>query len=144
MKHLFILNAFAGKKDVTPELETKIKALGRDDVVIEYTTCKGDAGKIARRYAEAGEPLRVYACGGDGTANEAMCGLIGCRNAALGVIPVGTGNDYVRSLSDDRDGFLDIERMLAGKTVCVDVLCCDGHYALNSVSAGYDLSLIHI
>ena len=138
MKHLFILNTHAGTKDTTPALQAKIEALGRDDVVIEYTTCQGDAENIARRYAAQGDALRVYACGGDGTANEAMRGLLGCDNAALGIIPVGTGNDYVRSLPADRKDFLNIEKMLSGTTVRVDVLRCDEHYALNSVSAGYD------
>ena len=138
MKHLFILNSFAGTKDSTPELEAKIKSLGRGDVVFEYTQCKGDAENIARRYAEKGEPLRVYACGGDGTANEALHGLIGHDNVALGVIPVGTGNDYVRSLPAEWDDFLNIEKMLGGSVMKVDLLCCAGRYALNCVSAGYD------
>ena len=138
MTHLFILNKFAGTKDSTPELEAQIKALGRSDVAIEYTQCHGDAENIARRYAEKRGELRVYACGGDGTANEALRGLIGHDNVALGVIPVGTGNDYVRSLPADREGFLDIKRMIAGTTIRVDLLKCGDRYALNCVSAGYD------
>ena len=51
MTHLFILNPFAGTKDSTPLLKAEIEALGRDDTVIEYTKCKGDAESIARRYA---------------------------------------------------------------------------------------------
>ena len=138
MIHLFILNSFAGTKDSTPELEQKIKQLGRDDTVIEYTKCKGDAENIARRYAEKGEALRVYSCGGDGTANEALHGLIGFDNVALGVVPVGTGNDYVRSLPAEREDFLDFEKMVNGSTVRVDLLQCNGRYALNVISAGYD------
>ena len=138
MTHLFILNKYAGTKDSTPELEAQIKALGRDDVVIEYTKCHGDAENIARRYAEMGGGLRVYACGGDGTANEAMRGLVGYDNVALGVIPVGTGNDYIRSLPADHEGFLSAERMINGSTVRVDLLKCGERFALNCVSAGYD------
>lgn len=138
MIHLFILNSFAGTKDSTPELKAQIEALGRDDVVIEFTGCKGDAEAIARRYADRGEPLRVYACGGDGTANEALHGLLGHDNVALGVVPVGTGNDYVRSLPADREDFLNIEKMINGGTVTVDLLCCEGRYALNVISVGYD------
>ena len=138
MTHLFILNKFAGTKDSTPELEAQIKALGRSDVAIEYTQCHGDAENIARRYAERGDALRVYACGGDGTANEALRGLIGHDDVALGVIPVGTGNDYVRSLPADHEGFLDIKRMIEGTTIRVDLLKCGERYALNCVSAGYD------
>ena len=138
MTHLFILNPFAGTKDSTPLLKAEIEALGRDDTVIEYTKCKGDAESIARRYAGKGEPLRVYACGGDGTANEALQGLYVFDNVALGVVPVGTGNDYVRSLPADRDGFLDMGRMINGTEMTVDLLKCGDRLALNVISAGYD------
>ena len=139
MKHLFILNSFAGTKDSTPELEAKIKALPNNpDVVIEHTGGKGDATVIARCYAETGEPLRVYACGGDGTANEVLHGILGFDNAALGVIPIGTGNDYVRSLPAAYEDFLDISKMMAGDTIRVDILKCNDVYALNVISAGYD------
>ena len=101
-------------------------------------TCQGDAETIARRYAEAGGDLRVYACGGDGTANEAVHGLIGHDHVALGVIPCGTGNDYVRSLPAVQEDFLNIEKMINGSTIRVDLLRCGERYALNVVSAGYD------
>ncbi len=138
MTHLFILNSFAGTKDSTPDLKAKIDAMHRDDVVVEYTQCRGDAENIARRYAQKGEPLRVYACGGDGTANEAVHGLMGFDDVALGLIPVGTGNDYVRSLPGDQAGFLDPERMVNGSVITVDLLLCNGRYALNVISVGYD------
>ena len=137
MIHLFILNPYAGTKDSTPELEAKIKASGRD-AVIEYTQRAGDAERIAREYAEKGEPLRVYACGGDGTANEAMHGLLGYNNVALGVIPVGTGNDYVRSLPAPVEHFTDVGRMMDGSVKTVDLLKCGDRYALNVISVGYD------
>lgn len=138
MIHLFILNPFAGTKDATPDLKAKIDALHRDDVVIEYTKGKNDAERIAREYAAKGEPLRVYTCGGDGTANEAMHGLLGAPDAALGVIPVGTGNDYVRSLPGTTEDFLDIGKMIEGNTMTVDLLKCNDRYALNVISVGYD------
>ena len=139
MKHVFILNSFAGTKDATPELAEQIKALPKDlDIAVEYTKGKGDATLIARRYAETGEPVRLYACGGDGTANEAMHGIIGCDNAALGVVPVGTGNDYVRSLPAENADFLNLRKMTESDTIRVDLLRCNDVYALNVISAGYD------
>lgn len=139
MKHLFILNSYAGVKDHTPELEAQIKTLPKDtDIVIEYTKCIGDATEIARRYAATGEPVRIYACGGDGTANEAMHGIIGSDNAVLGIIPVGTGNDYVRSLPAETADFLDLHKMIEAQPIRVDILKCGEHYALNSITAGYD------
>ena len=138
MTHLFILNAFAGIVDATPELKAQIEALHLPNAVIEYTQKAGDAEHIARRYAEQGDELRVYACGGDGTANEALHGILGFENVALGVIPVGTGNDYVRSLPGETKDFLDIAKMVHGATIRVDLLKCEDRYALNVVSVGYD------
>lgn len=138
MRHLFILNPYAGTKDATPALKERIEALHLDGAVIEYTQCKGDAENIARRYAEKGGELRVYACGGDGTANEALHGLYGYDHVALGLIPVGTGNDYVRSLPAKTENFLNLEKMTRGKTVKVDLLKCGDRLALNVISVGYD------
>ena len=138
MTHLFILNAFAGIVDATPEIKAQIEALHLPNAVIEYTQKAGDAEHIARRYAEQGDELRVYACGGDGTANEALHGILGFENVALGVIPVGTGNDYVRSLPGETKDFLDIAKMVHGATIRVDLLKCGDRYALNVVSVGYD------
>ena len=138
MTHLFILNSFAGTKDSTPAIKEQINALRLDNVAIEYTQGKDDAEHIARRYAEKGGGLRVYTCGGDGTANEALHGLYGFENVALGVIPIGTGNDYVRSLPADKEDFLNIEKMTRGRTVTVDLLKCGDRLALNVVSVGYD------
>ena len=139
MKHLFILNRFAGTHDATGELLAQIKELKADgEIITEFTSCKGDATAIARRYAESGDELRVYACGGDGTANEALCGILGHDNCALGVIPVGTGNDYVRSLAEDTGCFLDLQRMVNAGTRRVDIMMCEGIPALNVISAGYD------
>ena len=139
MRHLFILNNFAGVKDSTPELQEKIGSLSTDDeVIVEYTKGKGDAENISRRYAKEGGPLRVYACGGDGTANEALTGLMGFEDVSLGIIPVGTGNDFVRSLGYEKEDFLDLDKMIRGKTVTVDIFKCEERYALNVISVGYD------
>ncbi|MDO4748122.1 MAG: YegS/Rv2252/BmrU family lipid kinase [Eubacteriales bacterium] len=143
MKHLFILNAYAGKKSRVDELKQKIAALKLDgECIIEVTKCRGDARIIAKKYvSEADEFVRVYACGGDGTANEAMSGLVGLDNCALGVIPLGTGNDFVKSFDSSFDDFLDLSKMTQGKIVTIDLLECDGNYAMNSISVGYDCAV---
>ena len=82
MKHLFILNAYAGKKSSVAELKKKIADLELlDEYVIEETKTSGDAKRIAREYVSSTDDfVRVYACGGDGTANEAMSGMVGFSN----------------------------------------------------------------
>lgn len=143
MQHLFILNSFAGTKDSTAFLKEKIEKLDlKDDYFVEYTRCHGDAKRIAEQYVSRTDDfVRVYACGGDGTANEALSGMIGHDNCALGVIPVGTGNDFVRSLGADFDDFLDLKKMINGGYKKIDLLECNGKYALNVISVGYDCAV---
>lgn len=143
MKHLFILNAFAGKKSSVEELKAKIQQLDfHGECIIEETKGRGDATAIVRKYiSNTQEFVRVYACGGDGTANEVMTGMVGYTNCALGVVPVGTGNDFVKSFDYSMDDFRDIEKMASGNTVTIDLLHCDGKYAMNSISAGYDCAV---
>lgn len=141
MKHLFILNAYAGKKSRVEELKEKIKSLNLD-CIIEETKSHGDAKRIANEYVSKSDDfVRVYACGGDGTANEAMSGMVGYDNCALGVVPVGTGNDFVKSFDFATDDFRDLEKMVNGDTVTIDLLECSGHYALNTISVGYDCAV---
>ena len=143
MKHLFILNAFAGKKSSVDELKAKIEKLELNgECIIETTKGRGDATKIAREYISSTDDfVRVYACGGDGTANEVMTGMVGFDNCALGVVPVGTGNDFVKSFDYSMDDFRDLEKMTSGKCVTIDLLECEGNYAMNSISAGYDCAV---
>ncbi len=143
MKHVFILNAFAGKKSSVEELKNKISELEVDgECVVEITDGPGDAKRIAQKHVSStDEFVRVYACGGDGTANEAMSGMVGYKNCALGVVPVGTGNDFVKSFDCGVQSFLDLKKMVQADTVVIDLLECCGNYAMNSISIGYDCAV---
>lgn len=61
----------------------------------------GSAGKQAREAVAAGYDT-VIACGGDGTVHEVLQGIVGSE-AALGVIPLGTGNALANDLGLPRD-----------------------------------------
>lgn len=140
MRHLFILNKYAGTKDSTTLIRDRINNLNTEEsIFIEYTRSPGDAKRIVREYLK-NDPdyLRIYTCGGDGTAGEAAQSMIGHNNCALGIIPIGTGNDFVRSLDRDFDQFLDVQKMVDGNVIMVDALKCNDTYAINCVSAGYD------
>jgi diacylglycerol kinase (ATP) len=65
---------------------------------LTLTERPGHALELSRSLAEAGCPL-VVAAGGDGTVNEVINGLMqarlnGGRRPALGVLPIGRGNDF--------------------------------------------------
>lgn len=143
MKHLFILNAFAGKKSRVEELKEKINKLNLDgECIVEVTKSPADAKAIAEKYVSGTDDfVRVYACGGDGTANEAMTGMVPYSNCALGVVPVGTGNDFVKSFDCPFTHFLDLEKMTKAPYITIDLLECSGHYAMNTISVGYDCAV---
>lgn len=140
MKHVFIINPTAGKTDSTKEIREQIHNLKTSDPVeIRLTRSQGEAEHIARQIAESGDEVRIYACGGDGTANEVLTGIAGHKNCVLGIIPVGSGNDFVRALEPyNREDFLSVEAMVEGNEQEIDLLECQGKYSMNIFSVGFD------
>lgn len=144
MEHLFIINPAAGKSDKSGELIEKIKSVKTEDkVTIKITTKAGEATDIVKNYlAGAQDFVRVYACGGDGTANEVLRGVIGFKNCALGVIPMGSGNDFVRSFEENtKEDFINMEAMMFGEDIAIDVMECQGRYSMNNMSVGFDAAV---
>lgn len=100
MKHIFIINPTAGKYDSRQriyEMAEHLRTAHGLDVQCILIKKQGHATEIAQKLCQTGEPLRFYACGGDGTVNEVANGIIGYDNAAMSVIPVGTGNDFLKT-----------------------------------------------
>ncbi len=142
MRHIFIINPAAGKVNRAEELRRKIDSLNLEEVEVYITEGAGEAERIARTEAEKGDEIRVYACGGDGTANEVLSGIAGYKNCAMGIVPIGSGNDFVRSLKDyQKSDFLNLERMVRGVARPIDLLECGGRYAMNIFSVGFDCAV---
>jgi len=146
IRHLFILNPEAGIRNPVEEATKRIKEAfilntHRSDETydIVLTKKKGDATEIARK-ACLDNPgfTRIYACGGDGTLNEASSGMVGAENVALCPVPVGSGNDFVRYFDLPKEQFLDVKRLIHQEPIPCDLLKCDDFYALNNISAGLD------
>ena len=144
-KHLFILNPAAGKNSSVDKLTEQIKetfsSLSTDEHEFEIalTGGKGDATEITRKAAESGENIRIYACGGDGTFNEVVNGAVLHSNVSICVIPVGSGNDFVRSFDNiPREKFLDISACVRGKIIPCDAMRMGDKYSANVISAGLD------
>lgn len=128
MRHIFIINPLAGQKGRQRKTEDAIRNAGRKlrlEPEIYRTTHAGDGERFARQVCEESEgkePLRFYACGGDGLLNEVVNGVYGFFNAEVGCVPLGTGNDYVRNYGLPED-FLDIEAQLSASAAESDVIC---------------------
>ncbi|MEY4881982.1 MAG: hypothetical protein RLZ87_1415 [Armatimonadota bacterium] len=80
----------------------------------------------------------VAAAGGDGTIGEVANGLIG-TNTPLGVLPMGTGNDFARTLGINTDLPLAVQTLFQGTAKPVDLGKIEnGGYFLNIAGCGYD------
>lgn len=104
MKTVFIVNPKAGcGKNIDSFIETIKDASLKMNISaqIYITRAVGDATIFVRNYCEKNGAARFIACGGDGTLNEVLNGAIGFENAEIGVIPIGTGNDFCRNFNED-------------------------------------------
>lgn len=141
MRHLFVINPVAGKYDRSVEIIQKIKAR-MESAGFEYecavTKAPMDAAQIVHRAARTGEELRVYACGGDGTLNEAVNGAAGFKNAAVTHLPIGSGNDFIKMFGDDARRFSDLDELLDCESSELDLIDSNGRLCLNICSAGLD------
>ena len=138
MRHLFIINPAAGKKNSTARLESLLAQLTFEHEVV-YTERAGDAERLARQAAETGQPVRIYACGGDGTLNEVVNGAAGFDNAAITCVPKGTGNDFLKLFGPDyRALFYDLEALARGPQTAFDLIDCNGRLGIDVVCAGLD------
>ena len=144
MKHLFIINPAAGAYNRTDEYSEVIHRVCRarkQDYTILVSTAPGETVRISRRAAElaaqAGEELRIYACGGDGTLNEVANGAAGFDNVAISVFSGGSGNDFVKIFDEPR-AFFDLNRLMDADEATFDLIRCNGEISLNICSVGLD------
>lgn len=96
---LFIFNPHSGKGQIKNHLVEILDIMVKAgfDVTVHVTQCSGDASRKVR--AEAANYDRIVCCGGDGTLDEVITGLIGSgADTPVGYIPAGSTNDFAVSL----------------------------------------------
>lgn len=147
----FILNPVAGKgaaRKTLAELERQLPEFGFTYEVV-YTLRPGHATEIARTCSST----YVVAVGGDGTINEAANGLMG-SGKILGIIPTGSGNDFIKSLGIPRKlqdsveilQAKNVRRIDAGLVACGNMkngstAYAPGRFFVNGVGIGFDASV---
>ena len=152
MHTLFLLNPTAGKADCTRMLPRQIDAaaaragLAMGEYTIRITAHAGHAREFAnaaaRQARQAGEQLRIYTAGGDGTFNEALTGVYGFENAAVGCLPYGSGNDFLRTFGTKAE-FLDLDAQLAGGPVAIDLMQTSLGLSATICAAGLDAQVAY-
>ncbi len=123
-KTIFIVNPYAGKGKKTKALLTEIQTLMQqhpEQVMLYTTKAIGDAQCFVEEYYSTHGTARFIACGGDGTFNEVLNGAIRCPDAEIGIIPIGTGNDFSRNFPN-RDQLYNVSKQLTGKSIPCDAI----------------------
>lgn len=104
MKLLFVYNPHSGVGRVKTQLSDIVEIMVRAgyEVSVHPTQARGDATKLVTR--RAAEFDLIVCCGGDGTLDETVTGLMhsGC-GVPLGYIPAGSTNDFAVSLGLPKD-----------------------------------------
>jgi diacylglycerol kinase (ATP) len=115
-----ILNPSAGSAADLDDIVAKISRLR--GVEIRLTTKPGSAARLAKTALAKGRRL-IIAAGGDGTLNEVINGVgENLGDAAVGLIPLGTGNDFARTIGVPPDIEQALELIRAGETRRVDLV----------------------
>lgn len=145
MKHIFIINPASGSGKKIDDLKREIEEYSRnsgEELSIYETITPGDATRYIKEYMDAhDEPTRFYACGGDGTINEVLSGVYLYDNAEMGVVPIGTGNDYIKNFTNT-DLFTNVSAQIEGRAKAFDFLTVNGDPCANMVNSGFDCAVV--
>lgn len=101
------------------------------------TTHPTHATQLAREAAERGAET-VIAIGGDGTITETAAGLHGTKTA-LGIIPSGTGNDFIKTAGIPADWEAALELILTKPARPVDSGVINDRFFINVCGTGFDV-----
>ncbi|MEG1613030.1 MAG: diacylglycerol kinase family lipid kinase [Clostridia bacterium] len=96
----------------------------------------------------------IVACGGDGTIHEVINGIIKAKqkmaneglqcNTKLGILPCGTGNDFMRSAGMSIATLEAADVLISGKPQNVDAINIDGRYEITFACKGIDVDVVNM
>lgn len=150
MIYHFILNPMSGKnlkkaQKSVKAMTNKIRSACQKRQLsyrIYYTTSVGDATEYVRSMVGSTQDRQRFICvGGDGTINEMVNSAPSNPNVEFGVIPHGSGNDFVRNFTNT-ELFHNIEAQLDGETISLDLIKCNDVYCANMINIGFDCSVV--
>jgi YegS/Rv2252/BmrU family lipid kinase len=137
-KVLIIINPAAGNgqsKNYISSIKEKFEE-SNIDYQIKISNRVGNVTELAMNGVRDGFN-EIVAVGGDGTVIELLNGIVG-TDTKLGIIPAGTGNDFVRSIGIKYDFLEALDVVINGNYNLIDVGEVNDKYFLNVVSFGID------
>jgi len=138
MKYIFILNNHAGNKSAEKENEFLEQYKDKVEYALHLTLGKKEATTFIKNYCKENpeEETCFVACGGDGTVNEVISGLVGEKNKYFAVLSYGSGNDFIKCFPNK--DFLSLDKLFAGEKTQIDVMQVNDSYSVNVINVGFD------
>ena len=121
-KMLFVMNPYSGMRRANKYLADIITLFNQADfeVIVHMTRGQGDATEIVKNKAK--EMDLIVCCGGDGTFNETVSGILKAEaDVPVGYIPAGSTNDFAASLKLSANVMQAAQDIVEGQPVSYDV-----------------------
>jgi diacylglycerol kinase (ATP) len=141
MRIKLIVNPASGGEsalDHLPAINARLRQAGEVDIVL--TTGDGDGVEAGRRAVLAGYE-QVFVAGGDGTLNEVVNGVAqvdgGLGRVVLGIVPLGTGNDFATAIGVPAEPEAAVDALLRGTVTAIDVGRVNDRCFLNISAGGF-------
>jgi lipid kinase YegS len=131
-----VLNGKVAGNDALRAVLARQRAAGHR-IEVRVTREKGDARRFV---SESGKVDLVVAAGGDGTLNEVLHGLMNLSAVTrpiLGVVPLGTANDFATGCGIPLDPAKALALCMKGEAVPIDVGKANDHWFINAASSGF-------
>lgn len=139
---LFVLNSHAGTgkiEQIKREIQESCKFYGLHDFYIE----KKDPGQASRAIVDQADQVDlVVSVGGDGSNFWTLNALMKTRQRNLGLIPLGTGNDFAHALGLKKSIRSQVEAYKKAEKKDIYIGKIQDYYFLNIVSYGFDVCVI--
>ena len=137
---VFIINPVAGNgyaKTLEPKIEEMIEKHGVNASIV-FTKNRGHGAEIAKEYYNDGVK-NIIAVGGDGTINEIAGSLKDAKEVTIGIVPAGTGNDFIQILGfPNRFEEEHWDTLFNKPTIEMDMGICNNQAFFNGMGLGFD------
>ena len=131
--HGFALEAMTKAEDILRERKRQWR--------VYRTERPGHATELAQRLGMDPDVRAVIAVGGDGTAFEVASGMAG-SGKPMGILPAGTGNDFIKSTGIPKEPMKALELILTGTPAPADIGSLNDGCFLNVGGTGFDVTVL--
>ncbi|MBP5417143.1 MAG: hypothetical protein J6Y58_06440 [Clostridiales bacterium] len=142
MKHIFIINPRAGKEkeNISVRVREYISAHPEMGALVFNTEYVGHetvlVGRLCHIFED--ETVRLYICGGSGTLCRAISGIPNFSMVEVAFYPCGITNDILKVFEGEAEPFFNLNNLVSGTPMYLDLLDFGFGKALNFCSVGFE------